>query len=117
MRFTAIGRCNAAIRAKPDSLSGISVWPCTRLSAFHSVGPWRSRASFTEQRPGKVQTMPGGIADVDQRTGPFATGRSATSYVELHHDRHVIAGLLPATHFFQDPVRRQPALEAWAGPD
>jgi len=43
---SASGRRSAAIFALPASLSGISVCPWMRPSTFHSVGPWRSSASF-----------------------------------------------------------------------
>src|SRR6478672_3447584 len=38
---SASARANAAAWRWPSSLSGISIWPCRRLSAFQAVSPWR----------------------------------------------------------------------------
>src|SRR3569833_4183814 len=36
---------------------------------------------------------------------------------ELHHHRHMIAGLLPAAHLFQNLLRFERALQTGTGPD
>src|SRR4029079_14235741 len=51
------------------------------------------------------------------RSGRGEKGRALSSNVELHHHRHMIRRLLPAAHYFHDPVRLERALQALTGPD